>query len=218
MGNDRTDPAGSPLSLQRLTAAFAQMLGGVSQADVAVAEEPAGDPCEISPRSIVEGILFVGSQDQRPHTAEQLAQSMRDVTPTEVHQAVAELNEGYERDGSPYCIHGGAEGYRLTLRDEMSRMRDKFYGRVREARLSPKALEVLSVVAYKQPTTAGAIDALRGTRSRPLLTQLVRRGLVKRETSKTGQGEPCYCTTDRFLAFFRLEGLEQLPRAAELDD
>jgi segregation and condensation protein B len=222
-------PSGSPLSLQRLTAAFAQMLGGSPIADQSLDGQqlggidppqagPARDSCEIGPRSIVEAILFVGAEGGRPRTAEELAGAMRDVTPDEVRQAVVELNEAYERDAAPYEIAGGAGGYRLRLREAMGRMRDKFHGRVKQASLSPTALEVLSVVAYRQPTTAATIDRLRGVRSGPLLTQLVRRGLLRRERPEETTGEPRFLTTDRFLQFFRLDSLEQLPRAAELDD
>lgn len=208
----------APLSLQRLTAAFSQMLGGSSGDAVAVEDSSPRDPCEISPRSIVEAILFVGADDARPRTAEVLSEEMRDVSPEEVHQAVEELNQQYRRDAAPYEIASGAEGYRFVLREEMARMRDKFHGRVREAKLSPRALEVLSVVAYRQGTTVASVDKLRGSRSGSLLTQLVRRGLVRREQAAGDSREAHYFTTDRFLHFFRLENLEQLPRAAELDD
>lgn len=204
----------SPLSLQRLTAAFAQMLGG-PEADQGEPPTPR-DACEISPRSIIEAILFVGAADNAPRSAEDLAKRMRDVSPQEVHQAIGELNAQYQADGAPYEIAGGASGYRMQLRPDMARVREKFYGRIKESQLSPRTLEVLSIVAYRQPITAGSVDKLRGVPSRPLLTQLVRRGLLQRTTE--GAGGPSYQTTERFLRFFRLESVAQLPRAAELDD
>lgn len=212
--NPQTE-APSPLSLQRLTAAFAQMLGGAHDAPD---EAPAPPPSAVSPKGIIEAILFVGAENGRPRTAEELASEMRDVTPEEVRAAVAELNDEYQRDAAPYEIADRAEGFRLQLREDLQRVRDKFYGRVKEVRLSPKALEVLSVVAYRQPTTAAAVDKLRGVSSGPLLSQLVRRGLVRRELAGEPGGQGRYFTTDRFLQFFRLDSLEQLPRAAELDD
>ena len=87
---------------------------------------------------------------------------MRGVSPAEVDAAVAELNALYDADATPYRIDHSHGGYRLVLRDEFERMRDKFYGRVREAKLSPAAIEVLSIVAYNQPVTAAQIDELRG--------------------------------------------------------
>lgn len=214
--NAETDRS-SPLSLQRLTAAFAQMLGDgpADDADEAAVAAPL-DPDAVCPKRIIEGILFVGSDGGRPRTAEELAAAMRDVSAEEVREAVAQLNAEYERDASAMEITDRAEGYKLQLRGELNRVRDKFYGRVKEVRLSPKALEVLSVVAYRQPTTAAAIDKARGVTSSTLLAQLVRRGLVRCDK---GEGQVSrYTTTERFLRFFGLDSIEQLPRAAELDD
>src|SRR3954453_9737173 len=84
------------------------------------------------------------------------------------------------------------------LRDEFQRMRDKFYGRVKEARLSPAVLEVLSVLAYNQPATADRLSELRGAPSGAALSMLVRRRLVKLERPTDGSKSPHYSTTERF--------------------
>ena len=208
----------SPLSLNRLTAAFAQMLGGAKPDTEPNEDEPTGavDPCEISPRSIVEAVLFVGGPDNPPRTAEELAQAMRDVSAAEVAEAVAQLNELYQRDATPYHIVEEQGGYRLALREEMLRIRDKFHGRVKETKLSSAAMEVLSIIAYQQPITAGHVEKLRGVRSGSLLASLVRRGLVRLDRSDPAVLE--YHTTDRFLRVFGLQAIEQLPRASEMED
>ena len=90
---------------------------------------------------------------------------MRGVSPNEIEAAVGKLNSTYEADGAPYWIEQNNGGYRLVLRDEFQRIRDKFYGRVKEARLSPAVLEVLSVLAYNQPATADHLSELRGAPS-----------------------------------------------------
>jgi segregation and condensation protein B len=173
--------------------------------------------CEISPRSVVEAMLFVGRPDNRPVSARELAAAMRGVSPAEVDTAVAELNKLYDADATPYRIDQGHAGYRLVLRGEFERMRDKFYGRVREARLSPVAIEVLSIVAYNQPVTAAAVDELRGAGSGGALSMLVRRRLLRVEKPEDTAGAPCYRTTDRFLRLFGLESLSVLPRSEELE-
>lgn len=215
-------PTEGPLSLKRLTAAFAEMLGArpsASSDDDAPA--PAGDPCDISPESIVEAVLFVGgANDADPTvclTAERLASEMRNVTPEEVGAAIEKLNRRYEHDGAPYQIESTPEGYRLGLRNDMRRMRDKFYGRVKETRLTAAALEVLAVVAYKQPVTATRVDQMRGAKSGGLLASLVRRGLLRLDRPEA-EGPASYQTTDRFLRLFRINHPNQLPRVAEMDD
>lgn len=226
---DRSEADATPLSLKRLTAAFAQMLGPTQRPHAEEGDEPAPaapDPCEISPRSIVEGVLFVGATQGGSRSAEQLAAAMRDVTPEEIRQAIDEMNEVYERDAAPYSIVQHDGGYRLELRPEMTRMRDKFHGRVKETKLAAAAMEVLSIVAYKQPITLERVDKLRGAGSRGLLASLVRRGLVRFDRPSESDGVPDansprethYQTTERFLRVFGLEKVDQLPRAAEMEE
>src|SRR5262249_30684535 len=124
---------------------------------------PSPDPCEINPRSVAEAMLFMGRPDNGTFSSREMAAAMRGCSPAEIDAAVLELNAHYDRDGAPYEIVGSSNGYRLALRDEFARVRDKFHGRVREAKLSRAALEVLSIVAYNQPTTGEAINQLRGT-------------------------------------------------------
>jgi segregation and condensation protein B len=173
------------------------------------------DDCEISPRSIVEAMLFVGRPDGHALSAREMAAAMRDVSPREVESVVQSLNDVYRRDAAPYTIVGEATGYRLTLRDEFVRVRDKFQRRVREARLAPAALEVLSIVAYHQPIARETIDDMRGASSGGVLRSLVRRELVRVERPADRSKEPSYFTTPRFLKLFGLGSLDELPRHSE---
>ena len=117
----------------------------------------------------------------------------------------------------PYRIVGAGSGYRLSLLEAFDSVRDRFHGRVRQARLSQAAVDVLAIVAYRQPLTSDEISSLRGTPSGNLLRQLVRRRLLRIERSE-GKRQPAeYFTTDRFLELFRLESLEDLPQAEELE-
>lgn len=230
-----TQRGASPLSLSRLRDAFAAMLGaqaappreegepndGPKKADrnaAATSAASAATPAlEISPRSVVEAMLFVGRPDNRPYTCRELAAAMRGVSPDEVATAVDQLNAIYEADAAPYRIDMSQAGCRLVLRDEFARMRDKFYGRVREAKLAPAAIEVLALVAYNQPTTLDQINQVRGVPSGAVLSTLVRRRLVRLERSAETGSAAQYWTTDRFLRLFRLENLAALPRTEELE-
>jgi segregation and condensation protein B len=166
---------------------------------------------------VIEAMLFVGRPEGRTFSAREMAAAMRGVSPAEIEAAVAELNRTYERDATPYEIAGSPDGYHLALRDEFRRMRDKFHGRIREARLSPAAIEVLSIVAYNQPTTAEAIDELRGALSGTALAWLVRRQLVRVDRPADRAEAPRYWTTERFLRLFGLETVSALPRSEELE-
>jgi segregation and condensation protein B len=179
--------------------------------------EPAASEaaCEVSPRTILEAMLFVGHPENQPLTSEKVASLMRGVRAQEIDELVAELNRSYDEEGCPYRIESAGAGYRLALRDEFHSWRDVFYGRAKAAKLSQAAVDVLAIVAYKQPLTREDVDALRGRPSGSLLAQLVRRQLLRVERSHDQPRTPRFCTTDRFLQLFGLQGLRDLPQTPE---
>ena len=107
--------------------------------------------------------------------------------------------------------------YLMVLKPAFYPVRERFYGRLREARLSQAALEVLSLVAYKQPLTVERINELRRTSSGSILNQLVRRQLLRMERPADDAKTRLYYTTPRFLQLFGLESLSDLPEAHDLD-
>jgi segregation and condensation protein B len=181
-------------------------------------DEVEADDCEITPRSILEAMLFVGSPQNEPLTNKQVAGLMRGVRPAEIDTLVRELNRDYARRNCPYTIVAEGAGYRLKLRDEHARVREKFYGKARQAKLSQAAIEVLAAVAYHAPITADDISRLRGTPSGHILSQLVRRQLLRLERSETKPRKILYSTTPRFLELFGLENLNDLPRSSNLEE
>ena len=210
----------APLSISRLTAAFAKMLGSPAGEPTEETGEPTGkraptQPAGVTPQGIIEAMLFVGQADNEALAAEEIAATMRDVTAQEVAQAIDDLNAQYTVDETPYRIEATPAGYRMTLLADFDRLRDRYHDRTRAAQLSQVALEVLSIVAYRQPIAGTVVDELRDKRSVQALAQLVRRGLLRRDAA---EGQPSYSTTDRFLKVFGLEGIQQLPSVAEFDD
>ena len=177
---------------------------------------PQEDTCPVSPQTILEAMLFVGNHENTPLTAIKAAELMRDVAAEEIPTLIEELNQRYTADNCPYHIVGEGDGYRLTLRKTYSAIRNKFYGRIREARLSQAAIDVLAIVAYQQPLTGEQLNRLRGKPSSHILAQLVRRGLLRIERPEGKRRTPHYFTTDRFLQLFNLQSLEDLPRSEEI--
>jgi segregation and condensation protein B len=176
---------------------------------------PEEDSCPVNPRTILEAMLFVGNRENQPLRPARAAELMRDVAADEIPTLVDELNRRYDADGAPYRVIGEGDGYRLSLRDEHHPLRNRFYGRIREARLSQAAIDVLALVAYQQPITGEKIGRLRGRPSSHVLAHLVRRGLLRIERSESGRRTPHYHTTDRFLRLFHLDSLADLPRSED---
>jgi segregation and condensation protein B len=229
--NSEAEHAPTPgrFTLERLSSAFAQLMGAPSVGSPAVRPQIAIDSDDdapqrddqsqlVTPRMIVEGMLFVGAADGRPLTSDEMAAHIRNVTPQEVDALVAELNGTYAREGAAYEIVSRGASHRLQLRPDLAPVRERFRGRVRAAQLTPAALEVLSIVAYKQPVAGDDVNRLRGSRSQAILAQLVRRQLVRVERPASAPRRVLYRTTERFNRLFAVNSPADLPRSEDLDD
>lgn len=233
-------PDDAGLSLDALSSAFAEMLGGGDDpyadapppADAVVdpaaelaqvlAVEPSADErdanCEISPVTILEAMLFVGDPENAPISPQWVAELMRGVRPAEIEAAVRELNERYRAQNRPYEIVSEGKGYRLALRPEFHALRDKCLGRDKAVKLSEAAVEVLSVVAYHGSLTADEVNKLRGKPSGALLKQLLRRQLLRLERPEGAKKKQAKFTpTRRFLDLFGLSSLDDLPRVQDVE-
>jgi segregation and condensation protein B len=221
------------VTLARLSSAFAELTEGddESLAEPVAAGSPetgqteeaeasdlvAEDLGEVNPRGILESLLFVGAPDNRPLLVDEVVDLVRGMTSDEVHALVASMNAEYLATGCPYEIVSDGAGYRLALRPALNAVRDRFYGRLRETRLSQAAVEVLALVAYHEPLTAAKLNELRGSPSGAVLSQLVRRQLLRLEKGPGKGAAVHYFTTPRFLELFGLESLADLPRSQDMD-
>ena len=175
----------------------------------------------VSEKQVVEAALFVGGM---PLTAKKLAALFH----TEhgfgfVECLIEELNQQYAEERRPYTITLGEGGYRLTLLPEFKGVRNKVFGYgPKDVKLTQDALEVLSLVAYRQPISKSQIEELGKSNSGPLLRQLLQRELIRidREHSANAtqnKSDPPYATTPRFLSLFGLGSLHDLPVAADFN-
>jgi segregation and condensation protein B len=166
------------------------------------------------PKRVLEAFLFIGGA---PLTAERAAQAIRGLSEAQFLEAIAELNHEYRQQGRPYGIQAREQGHVLVLRPRFRPVLEKLYGGTREARLSTAAVDVLALVAYRQPATKQEIDNLRGFDSGSLLRQLVRRGLITIvHRAEADRREVAYGTTPRFLQLFGLRSLDDLPQTQDL--
>ena len=157
-------------------------------------------------------MLFVGGH---PLAAEVACSAVRGITPERFQAAIDGLNKRYREQWRPYAIEA-RDGFVLVVRPAYRNLRERLFGGPRETRLSQPALDVLSVVAYRQPVGKAEVDAIRGTDSGATLRQLVRLGLVavQHRADATGR-EVRYGTTPRFLGVFGLASLDELPRLGD---
>ncbi len=175
----------------------------------------------VSEKHVVEAALFVGGM---PLTAKKLSGLFHtDHGFGFVECLIDELNQQYQQEGRPYSITLGEGGYRMTLLPDFDGVRNKVFGYgPKDVKLSQDVLEVLSLVAYKQPITKSQMESLGKANPGPLLRQLLQRELIRidREHSASEsqrKSDPPYATTPRFLSLFGLGSLHDLPVAEDFN-
>jgi len=162
----------------------------------------------------VEAALFVAGD---PLSARRLAQVAILIDATEAGSIIEALNAAYECSDSPFYVERLASGYRLLTRPEYALWLGRIHQRQKELKLSPPALETLTIVAYRQPTIRADVEAIRGVQCAEMLKQLMERGLVRIAGEEDTLGRPyLYETTRRFLELFGLRSLDELPMAEQL--
>jgi segregation and condensation protein B len=135
----------------------------------------------------------------------------------EVNTAIMLLNESYLKNGRAFQLIERGKGWRLcTLPAFGDFVRQMFPGRKPE-RLSGPAMETLAIVAYRQPITKAAIEAVRGVSCDGMLQKLLDRDLVKIGGRSELPGRPLlYETTDLFYEHFGIRNIDDLPNSGEL--
>ncbi|KGK91724.1 segregation and condensation protein B [Desulfosporosinus sp. HMP52] len=155
----------------------------------------------------LEALLFVAKD---PLTLVQLSEIL-ELDIAKIEELLYELRRRYAIDSCGLALLEMNGGFKLGTKPEVARYIEILYKQPAQA-LSNAALEVLSIIAYKQPVTRGEVDFIRGVQSDRALATLVEKGLVKDVGRKDGPGRPIlYATTEQFLLHFGLRSLNDLP-------
>lgn len=163
-------------------------------------------------KSALESLLFIWGDPLDAKTAAELF----NIPAQDMVKIFRELAADYEERGSGLRIKEADKTFQICTNPENDDYIQRLCTPVKEKRLSQAALEVLAVIAYKQPVTKAQIDSVRGIRSDRVIETLVRKDLIEEKGRSTAIGRPIlYGTTRNFLSLFGFESLADLP---ELED
>ena len=166
---------------------------------------------EVNLRGILEGILYVYGE---PISAERLA-DITSCAVAEIQRALGLLEENLELEHRGIRLRCYEGKYRLETIPEIAPYLEKLMESTPRP-LSQSAMEVLSIIAYKQPVTRQSIDEIRGVRSQATMETLLSHGLIEEKGRLDRIGRPVlFGTTTRFLEAFGLSSLDALPKLKE---
>lgn len=167
-------------------------------------------------RALVEAIVMTA---RTPVTCEAIVEAVTDASiPSDAVEAVLEsIRTEWESDDRGVRLERVAGGWRAVTPAALDAELRAFHGLQQRQRLSQAALEVLAIVAHRQPVTQPEINFIRGTNSSAVLRTLLDRGLIRMAGRKAVVGKPfLYRTTKEFLVHFGLDRIEELPDPADI--
>jgi len=172
------------------------------------AEAPAPE-AEAGPslKNVVEAVLFVTPE---PLPIKKLAGVVGNPPLDDLWAVIRELQREYEGRGVELAQVAG--GFRFFSREEYAPWAKNVLPEEGPTRLSRAALEVLSVIAYRQPINRVAVEAIRGVNCDGVIRALLDRKLITTAGREEAPGRPFrYRTTKHFLLYFGLGRLDDLP-------
>jgi segregation and condensation protein B len=186
-------------------------------ADAHTANSNKNTPYDEETLRIVEACIFASAEVMS-------VQRLKSILPEAPHvrtvrEMVARINRDLHEQQHPFEIVEVADGFQFRTVARYAQWVKRSNEKKDAKRLSPQALECLSIVAYRQPVTKAQIDAIRGSGSDGSMKTLLEKKLITITGRSDKPGNPLlYATTKEFLCYFGLKSLNELPKLEEFEE
>jgi segregation and condensation protein B len=161
-------------------------------------------------KAAIEAMLFASD---RPLMLDQIRRVLDNLDVTAIRATVDELQKEYELSNRGIRIFEVAGGFQMIANPIFAIFLKKLFRSGRTDRLSKSAMETLAIIAYKQPLSKLEIESLRQVNVDGVMSTLEERDLIRVTGRKKTPGRPkVYGTTRKFLEYFGLKSLEDLPK------
>ncbi len=162
---------------------------------------------------VLEGLIFTSGEEGL--SVLQLQSVLDSLTRTEIAQALESLQEKFADPSSGIELVSYGGRYKFVSKEIAYPAASRLYAKEPSSSISPAAMEVLALVAYRGPITRVQIDEIRGVASDTMIRKLQARGLIETCGHLDAIGRPLlYQVTPAFLDCFGIESLEDLPACA----
>lgn len=167
-------------------------------------------------QGILEGLLFVTGEDGIGIND---IEKILEITKEEALALIEEYKIALEDEKRGLKLVYLGNKYKLTTKEQHKKYYELLVDKSVLSNLSQSALETLAIIAYKGPVSVGMIDEIRGVSSRDMVRKLLYRGFIDMAGRSDMVGKPMlYKTTDKFLDYFNLSSIEELPELKEIEE
>lgn len=158
----------------------------------------------------LESILFVAN---KPLTAKQLA-NLVSSDEAQVKTALQELQTLHKDSG--VVILSASDGFQMATHSTNSELVKNFLNADLREALTEATVEVLAIIAYRQPISKAEIEAIRGVNSQYSLRALLIRGLIEKIPNPRDARGSLYQVTTEFMQQLGLTSIQDLPEFEKL--
>jgi segregation and condensation protein B len=171
----------------------------------------------------VEALIFAS---EKPLTAVEIVELVNNafgfmddkVTMDQVETSIDGINEKYQSEFYPFELRQSGGGWQFLTKKEFHSTIAQLNGDKFLKRLSTAALEILAIIAYKQPITKSEIEAIRGVNCDYSIQKLLEKELII-ISGRNEQivGKPLiYATSRHFMDYFGINTSDELPKISEV--
>lgn len=171
-------------------------------------------------RQIIEALLFASPEPLTQAEVNSIFEPEITNTDTiKLEDIVETLRDKYLQNDNAFSIVNVAGGYQLVSRPEFEIFIRRLLKKSGRLALTKASLETLAIVAYRQPVNRYEIESIRGVDSSGVLKTLLSKNLIKIKGRDAGPGRPLlYTTTEKYLEYFGLSSLSDMPKISEITD
>lgn len=159
-------------------------------------------------KSIIESLLFVSGE---PIMRSKLAKIIN-IEIEQIDNAVIALQKDHELIGSGFCLVSKGEEIQLITKPENAEFVEILLKNEMQDALSPAAMEVVSIIAYRGPISKIEIEAIRGVNCAYTLRSLLLRGLIERNDNPRDSRGYVYVISFDFLKKLGVDNVKKLPK------
>lgn len=165
-------------------------------------------------KAAFESMMFVWGQPLDV----KLAAEIFNVDWMEAYNCFKEIQTEYDQQGRGIAVREVNKSFQFVTKQENIEYIERLCTPVKKKKLSQSALEVLAIIAYKQPVTKGELEAVRGVKCDRVMEGLEKKELIAEVGRSSGIGRPIlYGTTDVFLKNFGFQTLKELPDIEDIE-
>ena len=165
---------------------------------------------------VLEGLLFVTGEDG---ISKDDISKILEISLDEANNLLNELEEELKSEKRGLKLVYLGNKYKLSTKEEHKKYYELLVDKTVWQTFSQSALETLAIIAYNSPISVGQIDEIRGVSSRDMVRKLLFKGLIEIKGKSDMPGRPLlYGITDKFLDYFNLSSIDELPELKEEDN